>query len=78
MLIYGAFRPALQRFVLTIVALGKGGFVVLLLTVGKDFLSQQMGTAVYADGLEVVLYVICLLGPPLASAPRGLQRQASR
>jgi hypothetical protein len=62
MLIYAAFRPPLQRFALTFVALGKAGFVLLLLTVGKVFLNQQMGFAVYADGLEVVLYVCCLLG----------------
>jgi len=74
MLIYAAFKPPLQRFVLAIVAIGKGGFVVLLLTVGRVFLGQQMGTAVYADGIETLLYVICLFGArPLASATPGLQ-----
>jgi hypothetical protein len=68
MLIYAAFKPPLQRFVLTIVALGKGGFVVLLLTVGKVFLDQQMGMAVYADGLETLLYLVCLFGAPRMTA----------
>ena len=62
MLIYAAFKPALQRFVLAIVGLEKAGIVILLLTVGRVFLNQQMGLAVYVDGLEVLLFAACLLG----------------
>jgi hypothetical protein len=74
MLIYAAFKPPLQRFVLTIVALGKGGFVILLLTVGRVFLDQQMGMAVYADGLETLLYIACLLGTQRGVASAGVFR----
>lgn len=46
MLIYGAFHPEVRTLVLTVAALSKAIFVVLLLSHGNHFLSHQAGLAV--------------------------------
>ena len=62
MLIYGAFVPPARRLVLSVAALSKAAFVILLLTVGHDYLGQRIGVALWVDGLEVLLFVTYLLG----------------
>ena len=61
MLIYGAFVPPARRLVLSVAALGKGAFVILLLTVGHDYLHQTIRIAVVVDGLEALLFAAYLL-----------------
>ena len=62
MLIYGAFVPPARRLVLSVAALSKAAFVILLLTVGHDYLGQRIGVALWVDGLEALLFVTYLLG----------------
>src|SRR6266513_938436 len=61
MLIYGAFVPPARRLVLSVAALSKGVFVILLLTVGHDYLGQTIRIAVVVDGLEALLFAAYLL-----------------
>lgn len=61
MLIYGAFVPPARRLVLSVAALSKAAFVILLLTVGHDYLGQRIGLALWVDGLQVLLFVAYLL-----------------
>jgi hypothetical protein len=62
MLIYGAFVPPARRLVLSVAALSKAAFVILLLTVGHDYLGQRIGVALWVDGLEALIFVTYLLG----------------
>lgn len=61
MLVYGAFVPLARRLVLSVAALSKGAFVILLLTIGSAYLGQRIRFAVVVDGLEVLLFVAYLL-----------------
>src|SRR6266487_1825345 len=61
MLIYGAFVPPARRLVLSVAALSKAAFVILLLTVGHDYLGQRIGLALWVDGLQALLFVAYLL-----------------
>lgn len=60
MLIYGALVPAVRRFSLTIAGISKVIFIILILSLGKQYLDFGAGTAVIADSLIVVLYAIYL------------------
>ena len=70
MLIYGAFVPPARRLVLSVAALSKAAFVLLLLTVGSAYLSQRIRFAVVVDGLEVVLFTAYLLTTRHAVRPQ--------
>jgi len=61
MLIYGAVMPPARRLVLSVAVISKAVFVLLLLTVGSDYLGQPIRMAVVIDGLEVLLFVAYLL-----------------
>ncbi len=61
MLIYGAFVPPARRLVLSVAAVSKAAFVILLLTVGHDYLAQRIGLALWVDGLQALLFVAYLL-----------------
>jgi hypothetical protein len=69
MLIYGAFVPPARRLILSVAALSKVAFVVLLLTVGSVYLSQRIRFAVVVDGLEVLLFTAYLLTTRHAPRP---------
>ena len=69
MLIYGAFVPPARRLVLSVAALSKGVFVILLLTVGHDYLHQTIRIAVVVDGLEALLFTTYLLTTRHAARP---------
>ena len=56
MLIYGAFRPAVRKFVLVIASVCKIIFITLILIYGREFLSHGLGTAVVADAVMILLY----------------------
>lgn len=61
MLIYGAVTPPARRLVLSVAVISKAVFILLLLTVGSDFLGQPIRMALVIDGLEVLLFVAYLL-----------------
>jgi hypothetical protein len=69
MLIYGAFRPASRRLILTIAGLGKLVFIGLVLAQGDRFLSHQAATAVWVD-----LVMVALFSAHLIAAPRDPSR----
>lgn len=56
MLIYGALVPPARRLVLSVATISKAWFIVLLLTVGSDYLSQQIRFAGVVDALEIFLF----------------------
>ena len=76
MLIYGAFVPPARRLVLSVAALSKGVFVILLLTVGHDYLDQTIRIAVVVDGLEALLFTVYLL--TTRHAPRPARPEPTR
>ena len=61
MLIYGAFVPPARRLAISVAALSKAAFVLLVLTEGSVYLSQRIRFAVIVDGFEVLLFVAYLL-----------------
>lgn len=61
MLIYGAFVLPARRLVLSVAALSKLAFVMLMLTVGSAYLAQRIRFAVIIDSLEVLIFVAYLL-----------------
>jgi len=64
MLIYGAFNIAARPLVLTVAVLSKATFIVLMLVLGRPFLSHQAGVAVVSDVIQVSLFVGYLLSAP--------------
>jgi len=62
MLIYGAFDPPGRPFILTIAGLSKLAFIVLVLTVGKEYLGQPIRLAVVIDAIWVVVFAAYLVG----------------
>ena len=60
MLIYGAFVPAVRRFVLVITGISKIIFILLILSLGRSYLGFGAGTAVIADSIMVVLFIVYL------------------
>lgn len=61
MLIYGAFVPPARRLVLSVAALSKTAFILLMLTIGKAYLGQDIGAAVVIDSIEVLIFAAYLL-----------------
>ena len=62
MLIYGAFDPPSRPPILMMTALGKAAFIVLVLSHGARYLSQQAVVAVVLDSVMVVLFAAYLAG----------------
>lgn len=60
-LIYGAFDPPGRRFILTIAGLSKLSFVILMLTVGRGYLGQDIGVAIVVDSIWVLVFAAYLL-----------------
>ena len=61
MLIYGAFNTAARPLVLTVAGVSKVTFIVLILVLGRPFLSHQAGVAVVSDLIQVSLFLGYLL-----------------
>ena len=61
MLIYGAFSPANRRLVLVVAGLSKTIFIGLVLLFGRNYLGHQVGVAVVADTIMVILFLAYLL-----------------
>ena len=68
MLVYGAFRPAVQPMVLAVAGTSKLVFIALVLSTGREFLGPHLAVSVVADSLMVLLFVAFLV--PRA-APRS-------
>ena len=67
MLLYGAFRPAVRPLVLTVAALSKLAFIVLVLSHGVRFLRHGAGVAVTVDTAMVLLFALYLFSRRAAS-----------
>src|SRR5262249_17490295 len=67
MLIYGPSSEVNRRMALVVAVLSKLAFIALVLTLGRQFLQFQVGTAVIVDSIMVVLFLAYLM---LASKPR--------
>jgi hypothetical protein len=61
MLIYGAFNPPVRTFSLITAGISKIIFIMLILTIGKQYLTFGVGTAVIVDSIMVVLFAAYLL-----------------
>jgi hypothetical protein len=61
MLIYGAFRESVRRFVLVIAGSSKIIFILLVLTSNESYMGSGAGTAVIVDSIMVTLYIVYLL-----------------
>lgn len=64
MLIYGAFHIAARPLILTVAGVSKVTFIVLILLLGRPFLSHQAGIAVVSDVIQVSLFLGYLLAAP--------------
>lgn len=64
MLIYGAFSEVNRQMVLVVATLSKLAFIALVLTLGRQFLQFQVGTAVIVDSVMVVLFLAYLVVAP--------------
>jgi len=62
MLIYGAFDPPGRPFILTIAGLSKLAFIGLVLSVGRQYLGQQVRIAVVIDAIWVLVFATYLVG----------------
>jgi hypothetical protein len=61
MLIYGAFNPAVRSFSLTIAAISKLVFIVLVLFQGARYLGEPIGIAIAIDLVWVLLFAVYLV-----------------
>jgi len=61
MLVYGALVPPARRLVLSVAALSKFAFVLLMLGAGSAYLAYRIRYAVIIDSIEVLLFVGYLL-----------------
>jgi hypothetical protein len=60
MLISGAFVRSIRKFCLLIAGISKLIFIMLVLSIGRSYLEQGIGTAVIVDSIMVVLYAVYL------------------
>lgn len=61
MLVYGALIPPARRLVLSVAALSKLTFVLLMLGAGSAYLAYRIRYAVIVDSITVLLFVAYLL-----------------
>ena len=70
MLIYGAFSEVNRRMALVVATLSKLAFIALVLTLGRQFLEFQVGTAVIVDSIIIALFLAYLtVAPKPRAAP---------
>jgi hypothetical protein len=60
MIVYGAFRPAVRRFVLATTAISKVVFIWLVIAGGSQFLGQLIAVAALIDVVVVLLFAVYL------------------
>ena len=63
MLIYGAYHPASRPLVLTVAAISKLTFVILVLAHGRQYLGEQVRVALAIDSIWVLVFTAYLLSP---------------
>ena len=69
MIVYGAFHPAVRRFVLATTALSKVVFIWLVIAGGSQFLGHPIAVAALIDVVVVLLFAVYLvIGPRSAAA----------
>jgi hypothetical protein len=61
LLIYGAFHEPARRIALLIAGASKIVFIVLVLSLGQQFLQFQVGVSVMVDSIMVVLFATYLI-----------------
>ena len=61
MLLYGAFRPPARSLVLIVAGASKAIFIILVLSQGARYLSEQAGIAVAIDSVMTALFAWYLL-----------------
>ncbi|MBP6185943.1 MAG: hypothetical protein KA479_13455 [Saprospiraceae bacterium] len=61
MLIYGAFKEQVRRFVLVIAGSSKLIFILLVLSSDESYMNFGAGTAVIVDSLMIILFALYLL-----------------
>ena len=69
LLIYGAFHESVRRVALVVVGASKVAFIVLVLSLGQEFLRHQVGVSVLVDSVMVMLfatYLVSTSAPPAA------------
>ena len=60
MLIYGAFNTAVRPLVLTVAAVSKATFIVLVLSNGDRYFRGQAGMSIVVDAVMVLLFALYL------------------
>lgn len=68
LLIVGAYRRSVRALVLTAAALSKSVFVILIVSIGPQYLNGPTGVAAGLDAVFVLLFVAFLLGERLRAA----------
>ena len=61
MLVYGGFHDAVRPLVLATAGASKIVFVILVISIGRDFLPGPAMTVIVSDTLQVVLFGACLV-----------------
>jgi hypothetical protein len=61
MIVYGAFRPALRRFILKVTGLSKVVFIWLVIAGGIQLLAHPIAIAALVDVVIVLLFAIYLV-----------------
>ena len=61
LLIYGAFNEQTRRVALVVAGASKVAFIVLVLSIGQQFLQFQVGVAVAIDTIMVALFALYLV-----------------
>jgi hypothetical protein len=64
MLVYGAFHTPVRRVALLVAVVSKLFFVVLILTIGRQFLATGAGVPVAVDSVMVLVFGGYLLAGP--------------
>jgi len=68
LLIYGAFQASARRVALLVAGASKVVFIVLVLSLGQEFLGHQVGVSVVVDSVMVLLFAAYLVATRAAPA----------
>ena len=68
MIVYGAYRPAVRRFVLATTGISKVVFIWLVIAGGTQFLGHPIAIAALVDIVVVLLFAVYLVATRRSSA----------
>ena len=68
MIVYGAYRPAVRRFVLVTTGISKVAFIALVIGGGTQFIGHPIAVAALVDIVIVLLFAIYLVRTALRPA----------